>query len=590
MFKMILFSVFLLFNSNAFAELSKSAERLLEQQAEQVDRARQTLIVRTQTYNRIENALNHLTSKNEQEVVQAIKALNLTPKQRGEIEALRKKQDYKAINSFARSELLVAFQRQVHSREEWEKQFSSPWSKETKDELHSHHLEIAEKNHLVAQEKSKIAGISLETVKSKKLVEAFCQDLPKGGQLHTHPYGTMDRATVKTILAVFNPTVDPVMIRKYLISKVERIHESEIKFLDEKISYYSSSPSYRDVLKKYPEDAVKIQDFFFMPSTEKYYNDEYTPFSRFLAAFALPLEMLGILTGNTAAQIQLEKIIYDALFLRSIGLRLDYMEITRNLPVLVHTRNFEERYDELLRWTKAAEGIDASRVIYPRTLLSFNRTSLSTDERRLSQVSTMTQLLQLPPSPYLVGINLMGDENLVSALDASQLIYGKLLVAQQDGGSSLMATIHAGELGDPRNLRDAIVFGVERIGHGVKFMEEPQYLELALQNQVAIESNLTSNEILKVRSIKDNPFLFFHRVGLRVSLSTDDEGMFETDQNLECVRAIQGTDIEYWELQEMMKNSIETSFADLTLKNNLRDKLSKDLLEFQVRWREKLAQ
>ena len=40
----------------------------------------------------------------------------------------------------------------------------------------------------------------------------------------------------------------------------------------------------------------------------------YTRFSRFLAAFALPLEMLLGPTGNIDNQLRLESIIYDRMF------------------------------------------------------------------------------------------------------------------------------------------------------------------------------------------------------------------------------------------------------------------------------------
>lgn len=110
------------------------------------------------------------------------------------------------------------------------------------------------------------------------------------------------------------------------------------------------------------------------------------------------------------------------------------------------------------------------------------------------------------------------------------------------------------------------------------------YLELLRREGVALELNLTSNEVLQVVPVARNPFLQFLRLGIPVSLSTDDEGMFLTDPNSECELAILQTDIEYVELKQMMLNSIQTSFADPVLRSSLENQLQKELKVFEDEW------
>lgn len=574
----------------AQSPLPSNLEKKMGLELAQVEKARVVLMQNTEHFNQAEQALNQLVSLDHNEFEQAVAQLHLLPKDIEDLHAWHEQGDLKKINSFVKTQLLEAYKKTTVPREDWEKLFSQNWSKKEKELLRRWHKDEALVKAQKAYADSNVLGILFSQLKKNpERVKQFCAGLPKGGMLHTHPYGTMDRETVRQVLSTFDPLIDKEIVMKYVHGKVERVGSMEVSFLNAHADYYQMPHHFLEIKSTYPEDAQKIEDFFFMPQDTSHYDGDYTPFSRFLAAFALPLEMLGILTGNTENQLLLEKIIYNNLFLRSLSNHLWYVELTRNLPVLKESRKFSDRYDSLLNWTKESEVTELG-AIYPRTLLSFNRTNLDTDERRLYQVTTMSQFLQMNPSPYVVGINLMGDESLVSALDASQLIYGKLLVTNRQRNTGLQATIHAGELGDVRNLREAIVFGVQRIGHGVKLQEEPVYLELARRYHVAIESNLTSNDLLKVVPISTNPFLYFYRLGLPVSLSTDDEGMFETSADRECEKAITQTDIEYVELKGMMKNSLSTSFADQSLKEQLQNQLENDFLKFETQWRLKLAQ
>jgi adenosine deaminase len=90
--------------------------------------------------------------------------------------------------------------------------------------------------------------------------------------------------------------------------------------------------------------------------------------------------------------------------------------------------------------------------------------------------------------------------------------------------SGLPVTIHAGEAGGAANVREAIeVFGARRIGHGVRVLEDPDVVRLAMSRGVVFEVCLTS-EILTgaARSWRRHPVRAMLDAGLKVTLNTDD--------------------------------------------------------------------
>jgi len=73
----------------------------------------------------------------------------------------------------------------------------------------------------------------------------------------------------------------------------------------------------------------------------------------------------------------------------------------------------------------------------------------------------------------IVGLDLAGNEAEFSAL-------GFLGVFKEARQAGLHITIHAGEWGGSDNVLDAILYlNAERIGHGVRVLENPQVVELA---------------------------------------------------------------------------------------------------------------
>jgi len=117
----------------------------------------------------------------------------------------------------------------------------------------------------------------------------------------------------------------------------------------------------------------------------------------------------------------------------------------------------------------------------------------------------------------LVGLDLAGNE----AEFKSDPFHGIFKEARQSG---LHVTIHAGEWGPALNVRDAIEnLGAERIGHGVRVMEDEAVVALARDRKVVFEVCPTSNfQTGVVNVFEDHPLPRMIESGLNVTINTDD--------------------------------------------------------------------
>lgn len=117
----------------------------------------------------------------------------------------------------------------------------------------------------------------------------------------------------------------------------------------------------------------------------------------------------------------------------------------------------------------------------------------------------------------LVGLDLAGNE----AEFKSDPFHG---IFKEAGQAGLHVTIHAGEWGPALNVRDAIEnLGAERIGHGVRVMEDEAVVALARDRKVVFEVCPTSNfQTGVVNVFEDHPLPRMIESGLNVTINTDD--------------------------------------------------------------------
>ena len=94
----------------------------------------------------------------------------------------------------------------------------------------------------------------------------------------------------------------------------------------------------------------------------------------------------------------------------------------------------------------------------------------------------------------------------------------------------LRRSVHAGEALGPESVRDALdLLGAERIGHGIRAIEDPALVERLAAEQIPLEVSPTSNLCTGVVATPDeHPVARLVAAGVPVSINTDDPTFFGT--------------------------------------------------------------
>lgn len=180
---------------------------------------------------------------------------------------------------------------------------------------------------------------------------------------------------------------------------------------------------------------------------------------------------------------------------------------------------FEARYAALLQAPALTivESVEAALEGLRRGQRDFKiRAGLILCGMRTSPPATTLATAKVAVShPGVVGLDIAGDERAPLAPHAAAFRFARK--------HDLPFTIHAGEAGPARNVREAIELGASRIGHGIRVVEDAETLEFAVKRGVTFEICLTSNlQTRGVASLKRHPIGRLRAAGARVTLNTDD--------------------------------------------------------------------
>ena len=96
-------------------------------------------------------------------------------------------------------------------------------------------------------------------------------------------------------------------------------------------------------------------------------------------------------------------------------------------------------------------------------------------------------------------------------------------------------TSHAGELVGPHSVFDSLEYlKVERIGHGVRAIEDTLVVQRLIDENITLEVNPGSNIFLGIYdSLNLHPIQRLREMGVQVTVSTDDPPFFKTDMTKE---------------------------------------------------------
>jgi adenosine deaminase/aminodeoxyfutalosine deaminase len=104
--------------------------------------------------------------------------------------------------------------------------------------------------------------------------------------------------------------------------------------------------------------------------------------------------------------------------------------------------------------------------------------------------------------------------------------------------AGLRLTAHAGETDGPESIRAALDIGAERIGHGIRAVDDPELMRRLRDERIPLEICITSNvRTGAVTSLAAHPVRKLFDAGVPITLNTDDPGVFETDLRREFTLA-----------------------------------------------------
>ncbi|MEG3755338.1 adenosine deaminase [Psychromonas arctica] len=166
----------------------------------------------------------------------------------------------------------------------------------------------------------------------------------------------------------------------------------------------------------------------------------------------------------------------------------------------------------------------------------------------------------------LVAVDLAGDE-----LGQPGNIFVKHFKQVRD--ADLRVTVHAGEAAGAESIWQAIqTLGAERIGHGVKAIEDIKLMDYLAENKIGIESCITSNiQTSTIADISKHPIKTFLNHGVLACLNTDDPAVEGIELPFEYEVAAPQAGLSVEQIKQAQINGLEIAFLSEAEKAALRE-------------------
>jgi adenosine deaminase len=188
------------------------------------------------------------------------------------------------------------------------------------------------------------------------------------------------------------------------------------------------------------------------------------------------------------------------------------------------------------------------------------QTRVILDHSRRRPVERLRRTLDLAiRHPQVIAIGLAGDDSYPAAP------FAEVFLAAREQG--LHVVHHAGEAAGPASIWEALLVGqAERIGHGIRALEDPHLVAELRARRVPLEVCPYSNVLLGlVPSLAEHPLPRLAEAGLTVTLNTDGE----TQLAAEYQRAREIFGYSDTVLASFARNSVAASFAPAELKTQI---------------------
>lgn len=426
-------------------------------------------------------------------------------------------------------------------------------------------------------------------------LRAFLQRMPKGADLHVHLSGAVYAEKLiawgKDKNLCFDLPTQSISDKSCGTATAPNIADA----LD--ASKRASQPLYDHMV-----DALSMRFFLASPENPSGHDQFFAAFGRFGGVtWLIPAEMTAAMLKHYAAESVQHTELMVTLLPYDYGQKLidSIAGVTDNAERLKRLRDGDldkavaEATKTIDGWVKRIDeilGCDAQRMqpgcgVSYRYIAQVNRNS---DEASVF-VQTAFAAALARADKRVAGLNFVGPEDYRIARED----YSRHMQMVGFLAKNVPVALHAGELWlgvvPPEDLtfhiRQAVeIAGARRIGHGVALAYERrsnELLDAMHRRPVAVEINLTSNDVILGVRGKDHPLMAYWAARVPVVLSTDDMGVSRIDLTNEYVRAARDYPFGYRELKKIARNSLDYAFIDALEKDAQLRKLEQVSAEFE---------
>lgn len=242
-----------------------------------------------------------------------------------------------------------------------------------------------------------------------------------------------------------------------------------------------------------------------------------------------------------------------------------YLELRFTPVALSRAERFP--LEDVIDWVvKAAKDAEKRHKVVVRLIASINR------HEGVELAEQVAWIAVEKGRENIVGLDLAGNEAEFSAKPFVPIFKE----ARQSG---LFVTIHAGEWSGAANVREAVeIFGAQRIGHGVRVLEDDFTTALAREHGTTFEVCMTSNyQTGVVPDLSVHPAAKMINAGLNVTFNTDDPSISQITLGNEYRLAVQDLKIPMDVLKQRIIAAATASFLPEGDKKKLLDSLKKEL-------------
>jgi adenosine deaminase len=250
----------------------------------------------------------------------------------------------------------------------------------------------------------------------------------------------------------------------------------------------------------------------------------------------------SILLGNALPWFDSAERYHEAakvMFAKHVAQNVRYVETSFHLPV---TKFINVPGPEIIAAIRAA----APAGLEVRVFTGMLRSDINGDLR--------PTINQLHNWEQLAGIDLHGFEQMPTQPETAE-VWARVRAAGK------VTKAHAGEFDGPARVREAIEFlGVKRIQHGVRAVEDPAVVKLAVERGVTFDVCPISNVGLKVvPALREHPIRRLMKAGVRCTVSTDDPLCFANSLNEEYTALALELNFTRAELAQVARNGWEVA-------------------------------